>query len=83
MVFQPLLGRSQLRTGRRKRNADDCGFVQGIQVYVTISNVSMMLSGKNIPATDILYATVAPILHIQVHAEPADRGTTLNNGAAA
>jgi hypothetical protein len=43
----------------------------------------MMRIDENIPATDPPYATVAPILHIKLHANPGDRGTTLNNGAAA
>lgn len=43
----------------------------------------MMRIDENIPATYPLSATVAPILHNSVHAHPADRGTTFNNGAAA
>src|SRR5208283_4729397 len=42
----------------------------------------MMRLGKNIPATLPSYATIAPILHAQLHVTPAHRGITLNEGAA-
>jgi hypothetical protein len=70
---------------RQKQNdaADDCPVGQEIQVYLTIANGGTMRLDENIPATAPSYATVAPILHNHDHAQSADRGITLNNGAAA
>ena len=41
-----------------------------------------MRLAKNIPAKLPSYATIAPILHAQMHVTPAQRGITLNTGAA-
>jgi len=46
------------------------------------TEVFVMRLGENIPATPPPYATIAPILHAQTHATPAQRGITLNTGAA-
>jgi hypothetical protein len=70
-------------TGGRKNDADNYDFTDTIQVSVTDTSIRMMRIDENIPATNLSYATVAPILHSWLNATPADRGTTLNNGAAA
>jgi hypothetical protein len=50
--------------------------------HVPTGHCRMSWANENIPATNPLCATVAPILHIQAYTK-AHRGTNLNNGAAA
>jgi hypothetical protein len=75
-------GRLRFRTGIRKIRADDCGFAARMQVYVMIAEIGTMRIDENIPATPPLYATVAPILHLRMPCDPANRSATFNNGAA-
>lgn len=75
-------GRSRFRTGGRKINANDYGFVVEPQVDISITDNRMMRIGENIHATYPQYATVAPILHKSVRNKPIDRSTTFNQGAA-
>jgi hypothetical protein len=75
-------GRLRFQTGGRKICADDCGFAARMQVYVMIAGVRTMRIDENIPATHPTYATVAPILHLRMQCDPADRSATFNNGAA-
>jgi hypothetical protein len=76
-------GRLRIRTGGRKNNADDYGITNGFKVDISVTHIRMMRIDENIPATHPLCATVAPILHKQMYANPVDRGTTLNRSGAA
>jgi hypothetical protein len=75
-------GRLRFRTGGRKICADDCGFAARMQVYMMIADFRTMRIDENIPATHPSYATVAPILHLRMQYDPANRSATFNNGAA-
>jgi hypothetical protein len=75
-------GRLRFRTGERKIRADDCGFAARMQVTVMIADFRTMRIDENIPATHPSYATVAPILHLRMPCDPANRSATFNNGAA-
>jgi hypothetical protein len=75
-------GRSRFQTGGRKICADDCGFAARMQVYMMVADFRTMRIDENIPATHPPYATVAPILHLRMQCDLANRSATFNNGAA-
>ena len=75
-------GRSRFRTGGRKIYTNDRGFSDTMQVDISVANGRMMRIGEKLSRDVSQYATVAPILHRSVHANPTDRGTTFSTGAA-
>jgi hypothetical protein len=72
-------GGSCIRSGGKEHDAKDFALVGKIPWHVTIAHDGMMRLDENIHATPPPYATVAPILHKQMHGNPADRGNTPNN----
>jgi hypothetical protein len=80
--FSPTLHRLRFRTGTRKIYAKDRAFADTMQVHITVADVKMTRTDKNIHATYPQSATVAPILSRWIRVLPTHRGTTHNQGAA-
>jgi hypothetical protein len=72
----------RFRTGDRKIDAKDFESSQLDTGKRLVREGYLMRHGKNIPATRPFYATIAPILHKQLHGTLTQRDTTLNIGAA-